>query len=199
MGAFISYLYTAKGIKNFFVLAPNITIYDKLIGEFSDPAHPKYVFKGIAEFVTNQPRVITGENYEYASQQTMFNSEVHINVFNISKLNAETRGGKEPRIKRLAECLGESYFDYLKTLPDLVLLMDNRIITSRQRMDVINELNQYLANDRHTRIERAARRLSSEMLYMSILWQKAIRDGFVKNRLLQPEGILILISIQITD
>ena len=31
MGAFISYLYLAHGLRNFFVLAPNLTIYDKLI------------------------------------------------------------------------------------------------------------------------------------------------------------------------
>ena len=30
MGAFITYLYTQKGIKNFFVVAPNLTIYEKL-------------------------------------------------------------------------------------------------------------------------------------------------------------------------
>ena len=46
MGAFISYLYIAKGIKNFFVLAPNLTIYEKLKAEFSEPNHSKYVFKG---------------------------------------------------------------------------------------------------------------------------------------------------------
>ena len=34
------------------------------------------------------------------------------------------RGGKSPRIKRLSEYLGQSYFDYLAGLPDLVLLMD---------------------------------------------------------------------------
>ena len=31
MGAFIGYLFQAHGIKHFFVLAPNLTIYDKLI------------------------------------------------------------------------------------------------------------------------------------------------------------------------
>ena len=31
MGAFISYLHAAYGYKHFFVLAPNLTIYDKLI------------------------------------------------------------------------------------------------------------------------------------------------------------------------
>src|SRR4051794_34792395 len=29
MGAFVSYLYLAHGIRNFFVLAPNLTIYNK--------------------------------------------------------------------------------------------------------------------------------------------------------------------------
>ena len=31
MGAFITYLYTQKGIKNFFVVAPNLTIYKKAL------------------------------------------------------------------------------------------------------------------------------------------------------------------------
>ena len=34
------------------------------------------------------------------------------------------RGGELPRIKRLVEYLGESYFNYLSNLDDLVLLMD---------------------------------------------------------------------------
>src|SRR3990172_6802776 len=49
MGAFVSYLYMSKGIRNFFVLAPNLTIYNKLIEDFSNTTHPKYVFQGIGE------------------------------------------------------------------------------------------------------------------------------------------------------
>lgn len=63
MGAFISYLYLAKGIKNYFVLAPNLTIYEKLIQDFT-PNTKKYVFKGISQFATKEPLIITGENYE---------------------------------------------------------------------------------------------------------------------------------------
>ena len=37
MGAFITYLYLEHGIKNFFVMAPNLTIYNKLIEDFSNP------------------------------------------------------------------------------------------------------------------------------------------------------------------
>ena len=35
MGAFIAYLKVAHGIDNFFVLAPNLTIYNKLIADFT--------------------------------------------------------------------------------------------------------------------------------------------------------------------
>ena len=54
MGAFVSYLHLAHGIDNFFVLAPNLTIYNKLIADFT-PNSPKYVFKGISEFATDAP------------------------------------------------------------------------------------------------------------------------------------------------
>ena len=63
MGAFISYLNLAHGIGNFFVLAPNLTIYNKLIADFT-PNTAKYVFKGIAELAVHQPTVVTGDTYE---------------------------------------------------------------------------------------------------------------------------------------
>ena len=54
MGAFICYLHLAHGLNNFFVLAPNLTIYNKLITDFT-PNTPKYVFQGIAELATETP------------------------------------------------------------------------------------------------------------------------------------------------
>ena len=128
MGAFISYLHLAHGINHFFVLAPNLTIYNKLITDFT-PNTSKYVFKGIAELATEPPEIITGDNYESGigvrrSLLPGINQGIHVNIFNISKINSEVRGGRAPRIKRLSEYIGESYFDYLAGLEDLVLLMD---------------------------------------------------------------------------
>ena len=40
MGAFIAWLYRVRGIRNFFVIAPNLTIYHKLKTDFS-PNTPK--------------------------------------------------------------------------------------------------------------------------------------------------------------
>jgi type III restriction enzyme len=128
MGAFIAYLHMAHGINNFFVLAPNLTIYNKLIADFTRNT-PKYVFKGIAEFAQQPPLIITGDNYDQTGtvvqdQPKGFSHDVRINIFNISKINSEVRGGKEPRIKRMREVLGDSYFNHLAGLDDLVLLMD---------------------------------------------------------------------------
>lgn len=58
MGAFVTYLYTNYGIKNFLVVAPDLTIYNKLIKDFSDSTSPKYVFAGA------DINVVTGDNYQ---------------------------------------------------------------------------------------------------------------------------------------
>lgn len=129
MAAAILYLYRAHGVRNFFILAPNLTIYNKLIRDFGDPGYEKYVFRGVSDFVTQRPVVITGDNY--AQQSALFREqEVRINVFNIAKFNADNKVSKkdgkvqQPRLKRLSEYLGQSYWDYLGALPDLVILMD---------------------------------------------------------------------------
>lgn len=49
---------------------------------------------------------------------------MRVNIFNNSTINSEMRGGREPRIKWMKEVLGDSYFNHLANLPDLVLLMD---------------------------------------------------------------------------
>lgn len=52
MGAFIAYLHLTKGLRHFFVLAPNLTIYNKLVADFT-PNTPKGLKareKKLAEF-----------------------------------------------------------------------------------------------------------------------------------------------------
>lgn len=125
MGACMAYLYLAKGIKHFMVLAPNLTLYEKLMKDFGDPSYEKYVFKGISEFVHNEPYIITGDNYNMA--RSLFSeNQIQINIFNISKFNKDSKVGKKgaPKMRRLSEYLGQSYFDYLAALDDLVILMD---------------------------------------------------------------------------
>ena len=123
MGAFISYLYLEHGIRHFFVLAPNLTIYNKLITDFT-PNTTKYVFQGIAEFAVKSPALITGDNFEQKSISLDFfeSDDVVVNIFNIAKFNTRSKDAR--KAWRLSEFLGQSYFEYLAGLDDLVLIMD---------------------------------------------------------------------------
>ncbi|XVJ51960.1 MAG: DEAD/DEAH box helicase family protein [Vampirovibrio sp.] len=159
MGAFITYLHQACGFNTYFILAPNLTIYNKLIGDFT-PSSPKYVFKGISEFAIKPPIIVTGENYESGEgvrgdmlpdiavyQPNLFrvNDDVVINIFNISKINTEVRGGRNSKIRSFKETLGQSYFEYLASQPDLVLLMDeSHRYRASAGLRAINELKPVL-------------------------------------------------------
>ena len=184
MGAFISYLHLAHGINNFFVLAPNLTIYNKLITDFT-PNTSKYVFKGIAEFATDAPEIITGDNYE-AKAGTLFDQflSCKVNIFNISKINSEVRGGKSPRIKRLSEYIGESYFEYLAELPDLVLIMDeSHRYRASAGVRAINELKPVIGLELTATpfVEgTGGRSIPFKNVIFDYPLGKAMADGFVK-------------------
>ncbi|MCA3000249.1 MAG: DEAD/DEAH box helicase family protein [Rhodocyclaceae bacterium] len=188
MGAFVAYLHLQHGINNFFVLAPNLTIYNKLIADFT-PNTPKYVFKGIAEFAQQPPLIITGDNYDQSGTvvsdiPTGFAHDVRINIFNISKINSEVRGGREPRIKRMKEVLGDSYFNHLANLPDLVLLMDE---SHRYRASAgirsINELKPLLGLEVTATpfVEAGSGKVTPfRNVVMDYPLARAMEDGFVK-------------------
>ena len=187
MGAFISYLHLAHGINHFFVLAPNLTIYNKLIADFT-PNKPKYVFTGIAEFATEPPTIITGDNYEsgVAARLTSlpgFGQEVHINIFNVSKITSEMRGGKAPRIKRLSEYIGQSYFEYLAGLDDLVLLMDeSHRYRASQGVKAINELKPVLGLELTAtpKVRVGSNAQDFKNVVYRYMLADALNDGFVK-------------------
>jgi type III restriction enzyme len=187
MGAFIAYLHLAHGINNFFVLAPNLTIYNKLITDFTRNT-PKYVFKGIAEFAQQPPLIITGDNYDQTGaavddQPQGFAHDVRVNIFNISKINSEVRGGKEPRIKRMREVLGDSYFNHLANLPDLVLLMDeSHRYRASAGVRAINELKPLFGLELTATpfVESGKGPVPFKNVVMDYPLARAMEDGFVK-------------------
>lgn len=182
MGAFIAYLKLAHGINNFFVLAPNLTIYNKLIADFTANT-PKYVFKGISEFAIAPPVLTTGETYErqIASGGQLFPTT--INIFNIAKISSEVRGGRSPRIRSFREEIGESYFDYLASLPDLVMLMDeSHRYRATAGMRAINELKPVLGLELTATpfVEGANRLVPFKNVILDYPLARAMEDGFVK-------------------
>lgn len=177
MGAFITYLYTQKGIKNFFVVAPNLTIYEKLKQDLGNPSSDKYVFKGIGCFKSTLPNLITGENYREKGMMGGF-SDVTINVFNISKFNRELG-----HIRDLFEYLGSSYFNYLASREDLVILMDeSHHYRADKGLAAINELKPVLGLELTAtpQVEQGTKAVKFKNVVYEYPLSAAIADGFTK-------------------
>ena len=174
MGAMIAYLHYEKDVKNFFVMAPNLTIYKKLKNDLGNPNSEKYVFRGLDKFVS-APRIIDGDNYEEFRQVSLFDGSVTINIFNISKLNSESG-----RMRRLQEVLGQSYFSYLQSLSDLCIFMDESHHYHADRgFDTINELQPILGVELTAtpQIQRGARKIDFKNVVYEYSLARALNDG----------------------
>ena len=181
MGACIAYLRYEKGIKNFFVMAPNLTIYRKLKDDLGNPSSPKYVFRGLDKFVS-PPRIIDGDNYNDFRQGTFGVNDIVINIFNIAKLNSDSKvsSGSPARIKRLNEVLGESYFAYLQSLDDLCIFMDeSHHYHADKSFDVINELRPILGVELTAtpQIQKGARKVDFKNVVYEYTLAHALNDG----------------------
>ncbi len=182
MGAAIAYLYVAKGMKNFFVLAPNLTIYNKLITDF-DYKSPKYVFKGVEEFAVRRPEIIRADNYENRGEMFAHEDDIRINIFNISKITEKEKGSKKLLIKKTREVLGSSYFKKLAEQDDLVLLMDEaHRYRASAGMSAINELKPVLGIELTAtpQVERGTKTVLFKNVIYDYDLSKAMRGGFVK-------------------
>lgn len=176
MGAFIAYLYTQHNIKNFFVAAPNTTIYEKLKRDLSDWNSSKYVFKGLGCFST-PPQIISDDDYRTKNLE-VFDSEVHIFVFNIDKFNKE-----DANMKKVNELLGDSFYQYLSNLPDLVLIIDeSHHYRAEKGAQALNELHPLLG------LELTATPLvasgSKQIPFKNVVYEyplsRAIEDGYTR-------------------
>lgn len=181
MGACIAYLRYEKGIKNFFVMAPNLTIYRKLKDELGNPSSPKYIFRGLDKFV-NPPRIIDGDNYNSFRQGAFAINDVIINLFNIAKLNSDSKvsSGSPARIKRLNEVLGESYFSYLQSLDDLCIFMDeSHHYHADKSFEVINELRPILGVELTAtpKIQKGASKIDFKNVAYEYPLAQALNDG----------------------
>lgn len=179
MGAFAAFMFLTGRSRNFFVLAPNTTIYDKLIQDFL-PGSEKYVFKGISEFAQNPPLLVTGDNWDNGRGVRggdLFGNTLIINIFNVDKINKD-----KGRIKKLNEYIGESYFDYLAGLPDLVLMMDEaHRYRAKAGMKAVAELNPILGLELTATPKTVG---SNSKAFKNVIIEyglgNAMADGFVK-------------------
>src|ERR1700730_9335991 len=128
MGACIYDLWKVRGYRNFFILAPGGTIYEKLRAELQ-PSHPKYIFTGLPDFP--RPEVWDGDNsLRFDKDRSLFHEDRHANVFifNIGKIfsamEKDEAGRPQFKFHRFKETLGDSFANILRQMDDLVILMD---------------------------------------------------------------------------
>lgn len=188
MGAFVAYLYLVYGIQHFMIVAPGNTIYRKLVDDFSKANNPKYVFRGIEELTTSNVKVITKDNYAQSQMAQLFANKIEINIFNIQQF-AQKDIEKEKGITKFSEMLGESYFEYLSSLDDLVVLMDEshhyHADAAMGSLDRINPLfgleftaTPYLAP---TSTKKGTGLILKKNIFYAYNLGNAIRDGYVKD------------------
>lgn len=191
MGAFIAWLYLSGRSANFFVLAPNGTIYRKLVEDFT-PGTKKYVFTGISEFATLPPVIVTGEDYQSGHGARrgqlklgagVYDDAATINIFNIQKINQTAEGSRELRIRKLSECIGQSYFEYLQDLPDLVLVMDeSHRYRAKAGFATLNDLRPILGLELTATpfVQNGATKVPFNNVVYSFPLRKAMEAGYVK-------------------
>jgi len=140
MGAFIAYLYARHNIKNFFVVAPNTTIYEKIKNDLENTSSPKYIFQGTGGLFNMTPKIFADDDYRNRQISIEDEAGIKIYLYNIDKFNKE--GAK---MKKINEILGESFYNFLSNLPDLVLIMDESHHYRAERgAAALNELNPVL-------------------------------------------------------
>ncbi len=176
MGAFISYLYTRYNIKNFFVVAPNSTIYEKLKKDLGEPGHPKYVFKGLGCFI-NPPNIIANEDYRN-KKLPLFESDINIFIFNIDKFNKDN-----VNMKKVSEYLGKSFYEEVSNLDDLVMIMDESHHYRAEKGSLaLNELKPILGLE--LTATPLAKRGSKQEPFRNVVYEyplsKAIEDGYTR-------------------
>ena len=176
MGAFIAYLYTQHNIRNFFVVAPNTTIYDKLKKDLSDNNSAKYVFRGLGCFST-PPQIITDDDYREKTL-SLFESDIHIFVYNIDKFNKEGAN-----MKKVNEVIGDSFYHFLSNLPDLVLIMDeSHHYRAEKGAQALNELNPLLGLELTATplVVKGTRQVPFKNVVYEYPLSRAIEDGYTR-------------------
>lgn len=176
MGAFIAYLYTNHNIRHFFVVAPNKTIYEKLASDLGDVHNPKYVFHGVSCFALQKPYIISAKDYNM--QSVLDTDAVQIFVFNIDKFNKD-----ESKIKSINEFLGDSFYKYLSSLKDLVLIMDeSHHYRAEKGFAAVNELRPVLGLELTATpyITSGSKQINFKNVVYEYRLYSAIADGFVR-------------------
>lgn len=175
MGALIAYLFLTGQSRNFVLMAPSSTIYDKLKRE-AVPTHPKYLFGGLTGFPL--PEVYHAENAETCrfEQQTLWDRP-RLFIFTPSQIRPRSGSEAERRLRRENEIWGQSFVGHLSNLSDLVICLDEgHRYGGESWSQAVSDLNPKLV------LEMTATPSTQETILHCYDLREALKDGkYIKN------------------
>ena len=126
------------------------------------------------------PVIVTGDTWQEGRGvrgSDLFGGNAIINIFNVDKINKD-----KGKVKRMHEYIGQSYFDYLAGLPDLVLMMDEaHRYRAKAGVKAVEELRPIIGLElTATPKTVGARSQSFKNVIFDYGLGNAMADGFVK-------------------
>ena len=134
------------------------------------------MFKGLGCFST-PPQIITDDDYRDKTI-SLFESDIRIFVYNIDKFNKEGTN-----MKKVNEVIGDSFYQYLSDLPDLVLIMDeSHHYRAEKGAQALNELNPLLGLELTATplVTKGTRQVPFKNVVFEYPLSKAIEDGYTR-------------------
>ncbi|MGH9026818.1 MAG: DEAD/DEAH box helicase [Acidimicrobiia bacterium] len=120
LAAAMEYLAAAKGVRNFAVVTPGLTILRKTVANFTEGAA-----KSLTGPMNMKPVVITSDNFDTAAMRAEMDDQdrVKLFIFTVQALTKPTtKIGKKTH--KFQEGLGAAFYDHLNDLDDLVVFAD---------------------------------------------------------------------------
>ena len=123
------------------------------------------------------PQIITDDDYKEKTI-SLFESDIRIFIYNIDKFNKDGAN-----MKKMNELIGDSFYQFLSSLPDLVLIMDeSHHYRAEKGAQALNELNPLMG------LELTATPLvtkgNKQVPFKNVVYEyplsKAIEDGYTR-------------------
>lgn len=121
--------------------------------------------------------VITDDDYK-ERQLPIFESDIRLFVYNIDKFNKEGAN-----MKKVNEMIGNSFYQYLSNLPDLVLIMDeSHHYRVEKGAQALNELNPLLGLELTATplVAKGTKQVPFKNVVFEYPLSKAIADGYTR-------------------
>ena len=122
-------------------------------------------------------QIITDDEYKEKTI-SLYESDIRVFIYNIDKFNKESAN-----MKRLNEMIGDSFYDYLSNLPDLVLIMDeSHHYRAEKGAQALNDLKPLLGLELTATplVTKGSKQVPFKNVVFEYPLSKAIEDGYTR-------------------